>query len=137
MPRIIIPLLLNFIALFSVAQKTSSGNIPVKQINTSTLISCNNWLATPSQPSAVDIGDLDIPGNQITVEAVINRTAPYTGSYLYAGDIVAKHQGPPDVNYLLRPDDAEITTTNGYFATQPICDIQLNKTYHIAMVYNG
>src|SRR5207344_2279843 len=42
-----------------------------------------------------------------------------------------------NVNYLLRSNDAEITTTNGFFATPQICEIELNKTYHVAMVYNG
>jgi gliding motility-associated-like protein len=101
------------------------------------LSSCNNWLSLPSQPSYVNVGDLDIPGDQITVEATINRTTPYVGGSLYAGDIVSKHDNPSDVNYLLRPNSAEITTTNGYFRTPDICEIELNKTYHVAMVYDG
>ena len=81
---------------------------------------------------------MNIPGNQITVEAVINRTSPYSGGFLYAGDIVSKHKDPVDINYLLRPSSAEITTTNnGYVITPPVCDIELNKTYHVAMVYDG
>ncbi len=88
------------------------------------LSSCNNWLSLPSQPSYVNVGDLDIPGDQITVEATINRTTPYVGGSLYAGDIVSKHDNPSDVNYLLRPNSAEITTTNGYFRTP---DILLSK----------
>lgn len=101
------------------------------------LLSCNDWLFVPSVPSCVNIGDLDVQGTQLTVEAVINRTTPYTGSDLYAGDVVSKHTAPADANYLLRPSSAEITTTNGYFKTPVICPIELNKTYHIAMVYNG
>ncbi|MBS1563497.1 MAG: gliding motility-associated C-terminal domain-containing protein, partial [Bacteroidetes bacterium] len=39
---------------------------------------------------------------------------------------------------VLRPTEAEITTSNGFFATPKInCDFQLNKTYHVAMVYDG
>ncbi len=98
---------------------------------------CSNTLNLPSQPSYVRIGDLDIPGNKITVEATINRTAPWSGSDLYQGDIVSKHEDPTDCNYLLRPSSAEITTTNGYFKTPVICPIQLNETYHVAMVYDG
>ncbi|HEY4064286.1 MAG TPA: gliding motility-associated C-terminal domain-containing protein [Puia sp.] len=98
---------------------------------------CNNWLQLPTYPSNMEIGDLDVPGNQVTVEAMINRTAPYSGASTYAGDIVSKHIDPTDANYLLRPDDAEITTSNGYFITPPVCDIKLNKTYHVAMVYDG
>jgi PKD repeat protein len=105
--------------------------------NSASTLTCTNWLSTPAVGSAINLGDLDIPGNQITVEAIINRTTPYSGGNLYAGDVVSKHESPTDVNYLLRPNSAEITTTNGYFSTPPICSIDLNKTYHIALVYNG
>jgi gliding motility-associated-like protein len=100
-------------------------------------IGCNNWLQTPSVPSYVKIGQLNITGNVVTVEAVINRTAPYSGGQVWAGDVVSKHRDPNDVNYLLRPNSGEITTSNGYFKTPDIADIELNKTYHIAMVYDG
>jgi gliding motility-associated-like protein len=102
------------------------------------LASCNNWLYLASQPASMDVGDLDVPGNQITVEAEINRTTPYVGGFLYAGDIVSKHKDPININYLLRPSDAEITTADGvYHITPPVCDIELNKTYHVALVYDG
>lgn len=120
MKRLTLTTLLNLAVLYSFAQ-----------------VNCNNWLSLPSFPSNMDIGDLDIPGNTVTVEALINRTTPYTGGPLYAGDVVSKHIGPNDVNYLLRPNSAEITTTNGYFSTPNICEIDLNKTYHVAMVYDG
>jgi gliding motility-associated-like protein len=100
-------------------------------------LTCNNWLATPSQPSYVDIGDLDISGNKITVEATANRTSFLSNGVITDGDLVSKHSGPPDVNYILRPTGALITTSNGFFATPPVCAIQLNKTYHFAMVYDG
>lgn len=98
---------------------------------------CNNWLKTTNPGDAVKIGDLDITGNKITVEASFNRTAAYTGGYLYGGDLVSKHADPTDCNYLLRPNNAEITTTNGFFQTPPVCEIELNKTYHAAMTYDG
>ncbi|QNA46267.1 LamG-like jellyroll fold domain-containing protein [Lacibacter sediminis] len=98
---------------------------------------CNNWLSLPSYQSYVNVGDLDVPGNTITVEALFSRTAPYSNGYNWAGDLVSKHVDPVDVNYLLRPNNAEITTTNGYFTTPPICEIELNKVYHAAMVYDG
>jgi len=80
---------------------------------------------------------LDITGNKITVEAIINRTAPWSGADVFQGDVVSKHEDYTDCNYLLRPSSAEITTSNGYFKTANICPIQLNTTYHIAMVYDG
>lgn len=99
--------------------------------------SCDNWLKLPGQPSYVRIGDLDISGNQLTVEANFMRTTPWTGSDLFQGDLVSKHEALNDCNYLLRPGSAEITTTNGYFKTSTICPIELNKAYHAAMVYDG
>lgn len=100
-------------------------------------VSCDNWLKLQTFPSAVSVGDLDITGNQITVEALFVRTAPYTNGYNWAGDLVSKHVDPSDVNYLLRPNNAEITTNNGYYSTPQICEIELNKMYHAALVYNG
>lgn len=100
-------------------------------------VACNNWLYNSSASSGVRIGDLDITGNKITVEALINRTTAYTGGFKYAGNIVSKHTGSPDCNYLLRPNNAELTTTSGYVSTNPICEIELNKTYHVALVYDG
>lgn len=98
---------------------------------------CDNWLSTPQYSAKVTIGDMDVLGTQLTVEAMVNRTAPYSGTYIWAGDVVSKHTGPSNVNYLLRPNNAELTTSNGYYCTPEICPIKLNKTYHIAMVYDG
>lgn len=97
-------------------------------------IECNNWLSTPTYGSAVNIGDLDVSGNQLTVEAVIHEITPNTQ---FEGDIVAKHISPSDNNYLLRPNFGSITTTNGYFETPTICPINSNQNYHVAMVYDG
>jgi len=98
---------------------------------------CNNWLNLPSYPSFVAVGDLDIPGNQITIEAEINMTQPYAGGPTLGSDIVGKYADPTDANYLLRAQNAQITTTNGFFKTDDACQLQLNKTYHVAMVYDG
>ena len=98
---------------------------------------CNDWLNLPSYPSYVAVGDLDIPGNQITIEAEINMTQPYAGGPTLGSDIVGKYADPTDANYLLRAQNAQITTTNGFFKTDDACQLQLNKTYHVAMVYDG
>lgn len=139
-------LILSIILLFSepaIAQTNliSHTRIPgasgINSESRSSSLSCTNWLNLPSYQSYVSIGDLDVPGNVITVEATFVRTAPYSNGYNWAGDLVSKHVDPTDANYLLRPNNAEITTTNGYFSTPPICEIQLNKVYHAAMVYDG
>lgn len=102
-------------------------------------LDCSQWLSLPTYPSFVDIGDLDISGNQITIEALINRTGPYNPGVGDGneGDIVSKHWDPTNVNYLLRLNHVFITTENGFFQTGDPCPIELNKTYHVALVYDG
>ena len=98
--------------------------------------SCSNWLKTADIDPGVQIGDLDIPGRTITIEALFNRDIAYDPAF-YGGDIVSKHQDPTDVNYLLRPTRAEITTTTGWHGTPDVCDFNIHKTYHVALVYDG
>lgn len=100
---------------------------------------CNSWLKTTSYPSAVEVGKIDITGDKLTIEAICNRITQYDDSTVYnmEGDIVAKHDNFSNVNYLLRPNDASITTTNGFFKTPSTCNVDTQKTYHIAMVYDG
>ena len=98
--------------------------------------SCNNWLSTPTYPSTAGIGNLNVSGNKITVEGSFYCTNYSTPNF--GGNLVAKHTNPGNVCYALSPHAAEISTSNnGYvFTTQP-CTFQLNKTYHVAMVYDG
>ena len=102
-------------------------------------LDCTQWLSLPTYPSFVDVGDLDIPGNQVTIEALVNRTGPYNPGVGDGneGDIVSKHWDPTNVNYLLRLNHAYITTDHGFFQTGDPCPIQLNQTYHVALVYDG
>ena len=69
-------------------------------------ITCNNWLSTPSQPSYVNIGKLNVTGNKITVEATFNRTSFSLNGTFTDGDIVSKHSGPADANYILSQPEA-------------------------------
>jgi gliding motility-associated-like protein len=101
------------------------------------LQTCNNWLNLPSDPSYVSVGNLNITGNQVTVEAMINLTMPFTGGPAIGSDIVTKYRDPTDVNYLLRSDNAQITTDVSFYQTPPFCALDTNKTYHVAMVYDG
>jgi gliding motility-associated-like protein len=98
---------------------------------------CDKTLQLPSLGSKVTIGDLDITGDKLTVEAVFNRTAPLN-SGLYYGHLVSKHTNTANVNYALLPNGCEITTTgSGYTSTFQDCPLTLGKTYHVAMVYDG
>ena len=104
----------------------------------------NNWVYFTNSgnvcPSYVQVGNINIPGNQLTVEAkfvkipdgAICGPTPYPNAY----DIVSKHYDPTDDNYLLRPDHAELSTTNGAYATA-LAPINYNTCYYIAMVYDG
>lgn len=82
-------------------------------------------------PQYVRIGDLDISGNQITVEALVK----FTGGV----NIVSKHTGPANVNYLMRIGTFEITTTTQfYLMSNPYAgSMQPNTWYHVAGTYNG
>ncbi|HEV7453929.1 MAG TPA: LamG-like jellyroll fold domain-containing protein, partial [Candidatus Saccharimonadales bacterium] len=117
--------------------RSSAGNYDGFVARYTETVPCNNWLKLNSQFAIMRAGDLDIPGTQVTVEAMFNRTTPFSGGQEWAGDLVSKHNDPTDVNYLLRPHFGAITTSNGFFKTPDVCDIELNKTYHVAMTYDG
>ena len=87
-------------------------------------------LQLTSSVQYVNLGDLDISGNQLTVEAKIYMT----GSSV---NIVSKHTDPSNVNYLLRPKSFEITTSNGFYFMDNPFELELNKWYHIAGTYDG
>ena len=98
---------------------------------------CNNFLRIPNSQSYVTVGDLDVTGNQITVEGMFSRDSAFTDLGFTSLNIVSKHWTPSDVNYLLRVDRAQITTTNGHFVTPDICETINKKIYHVAMTYDG
>ena len=79
----------------------------------------------------VAVGDLDVSGSQITVEAMFRRPA------VSNMNLVSKHTDPSNVNYLLRPTNFQITTTNGWKAVMNPIPITLNTWYHIAATYDG
>jgi hypothetical protein len=100
-------------------------------------LSCNTYLKIPNSQSYATIGDLSVSGNKITVEGIFSRDSAFTPEGFTSLNLVSKHWTPADVNYLLRADRAEITTSNGYFTTGGICSTFNKKTYHVAMVYDG
>lgn len=105
---------------------------------------CNDYLRLSNYSSYVQVGNLHVTGNQLTVEAKFSRTTidQLAGDDGYSaasqgGDLVSKHRDMYDCNYLLRPYAAQITTENGFFQVALSCQYEVNKTYHIAMVYDG
>lgn len=92
-------------------------------------------LKMTSGTNYVNIGDLDITGNQITVECLVK----YTGGV----NIVSKHTAPGNLNYLLRIGTFEISTgtnTNYTFhlMTNPFAgNMVTGRWYHIAGTYDG
>lgn len=82
-------------------------------------------------PQYVTIGDLDITGNQITIEALVK----FTGGV----NIVSKHTNPTNVNYLMRIGTFEITTSQQfYLMSNPYAgSMQPNTWYHVAGTYDG
>ena len=115
----------------SIAGCTSKDSINVI-VNPNCTICSGNWYQGFNNYTSFTSGDLSVTGNQITVEAMINMTSSSSGI-----DVISKHSGSSDANYLLRINWAEMTTTNGYVITPAVCNILPNKTYHIAMVYDG
>jgi gliding motility-associated-like protein len=100
-------------------------------------VSCNNWLQNTTTYSGATIGNLGVTGNQLTVEAEFNSSVPLATTG-YDPAIVSKHSDPPDCNFVLRTDIAELsTTTNGLAIASAPCVFEANKTYHVAMVYDG
>ena len=79
----------------------------------------------------VNINDLDISGSQITIEAFVRRQ---NNSNM---NIVSKHDGTADCNYLFRPNSFQISTTDGFeFVLNPIT-LPNNTWYHLAGTYDG
>ena len=93
-----------------------------------------NSLNTAPAPNQrwVAIGDLDVSGNQITVEALYRRAA--NGNIQ---NIISKHVDPSNVNYLLRPNNFQITTSGGFKVVMSPIPVINNVWYHVAATYDG
>lgn len=82
----------------------------------------------------INIGDLDVSGDAITVEALISVSNIAISP---AKNIVSKHTGFINCNYLLRHWQFEITTTSGYkFVPNPVT-LCVDSIYHVAGTYDG
>src|SRR5882762_7875552 len=79
---------------------------------------CNNWLYLgPGLNANIGIGDLDMSGDQLTIEAVFCRTTAYPSIY-HGGDLVSKHAHNYDCNYVLRPNLCAILTSTSYYQVE-------------------
>ena len=114
--------------------KTTSVKVVV---NNCTTDSCSNWLYSYDFSSYIACGDLDIVGNQVTVECKFNAiewNVPENRQHL-----VVKHDHPTNVNYSLGTNFTEITTDqDGYALLISECPLDsINKTYYSAFTYDG
>lgn len=92
----------------------------------------NDWLnITTGAAKWVNLGDLDVAGDKITVEALITKGA---GSNL---NILSKHTDPSNDNYLFRPSAFSVTTTNGFFFVLNPVTLPQNVPFHVAGTYDG
>jgi gliding motility-associated-like protein len=87
-------------------------------------------LLVPGGVNYVQGGDIDVSGSQITVEALVTTNGGGV-------NIVSKHTDPSNVNYLMRPGSAEITTTNGYVNAVSGFVLTPGVCYHLAFTYDG
>ena len=79
----------------------------------------------------VNAGNINVTGSNVTLEALIHITGAS------GGNVISKHTGPTNVNYLLRAQSFEITTSNGYANLINPFILEPGNTYHIAATYNG
>jgi len=86
--------------------------------------------------SGVNIGDLDISGNKLTLEALINMKFMATDTLGHG--VISKFDTQSDMNYVLRTMRFAISTdVDGYVRLTHAYPIQPNRWYHIAGVYDG
>jgi hypothetical protein len=109
--------------------------------NVSPPVACDWYMYIGSVPSpsydysGATCGDIDITGDKLTIEALFNSESYDNATD--GGTLVSKHCNSTDANYFLRPKSGGITTTNGSFQVNLPCDLEMNTTYHVAMVYDG
>ncbi|MCD4697834.1 MAG: T9SS type A sorting domain-containing protein [Bacteroidales bacterium] len=95
------------------------------------------WLYFPSgcDNNRIDIGNLAVPGESITIEAIITlqTSTPLPIAY----DIISKHYNAIDCNYFFRPTEFAIRTSSGFIALQNPNQLCFDTTYHVAGTYDG
>lgn len=93
----------------------------------------NNWLHLPDNAtqSAISLGDLDITGDSLTIEALVSWRPGQ------ASNLVSKHSNPGNVNYLFRRTSMEIRTSQGYALLEAPSETCQDSVYHHAATYDG
>lgn len=94
-------------------------------------ISFSQCLRNTGNSSGILIGDLDVSGTQITVEALI-KLDDLSGDH-----IVSKYSTASNINYLLKTGSFEISTSTGTFSLTSPAALVANRWYHIAGTYDG
>jgi hypothetical protein len=117
--------------------KIFTGLIAIFIFGLSSIAFGQEWLYFPTgiPKNWVNIGNLNVSGDSITVEALITPTDLSTNP---EKDIVSKHTDFLDCNYLLRRWRFQITTTSGYKEVDiNSANFCLDSTYHVAGTYDG
>lgn len=96
-----------------------------------------SWLSLPANTvdNGISVGNISITGNAITVEALITmqNSLPIPDAY----DIISKHSNIFDCNYLFRPNNFAIRTSEGFVGLDNPVVLCLDSTYHVAGTYDG
>lgn len=99
-------------------------------------------LHLPSSSNWLNLGDLDISGNSITLEALIYMEAEPVIAYKF--DILSKHENVDNTNYFFRHNNFGITTydngTSGEVTFYNLFidyEFELFRLYHVAATYDG
>ena len=80
----------------------------------------------------VSVGDVDVAGTEITVEAIWRKS-----NNSNAVNILSKHTDPATCNYLLRPNSFQIATSDNFFVCVNPIPTVANQWYHSAATYDG
>jgi len=94
------------------------------------------WLhfSTIASSDWINLNDLDVSGNAITLEALVSARDT---SQLNGLNIISKHTDFNDVNYILRPNRFEITTSVGYTVAESPVRLCPDSVYHLSGTYDG
>jgi len=106
------------------------------------LILGGQQLHLPSSSNWLNLGDLDISGNSITLEALIYMEEEPVIAYKF--DILSKHENTDNVNYFFRHNNFGITTYNTgtsgevtFYNLYIDYEFELFRLYHVAASYDG